>query len=222
MSKFTYDERKGGVICEKYKIAPWPNFNHRRIALLDLVKQNREKFGENPEYLEIGCGNGVLAYELSLLGFKPTVTDWNEKALDIVSELFDHKIKRSLDDSDRGKYDVVGAYEVLEHNENDFATLSEWASYIKQGGHMLLSVPAHMKQWSDLDERAGHYRRYEKASLRELFEKSGFENIQIITAGFPFMVFFYRLKEGFYSLAASKKARKQESKKARKQERKNS
>ena len=57
---------------------------------------------------------------------------------------------------------------VLEHIENDQEALANIIEVIKPGGHLLLSVPALMMLYNELDRLAGHYRRYTAARLRDL------------------------------------------------------
>src|SRR4029079_15037611 len=72
------------------------------------------------------------------------------------------------------QFNYVAVFEVLEHINDDFGALRQWRQWLKPGGIMVLSVPAHMKRWSLNDEWAGHFRRYEKQSLIELVECAGF------------------------------------------------
>jgi len=95
------------------------------------------------------------------MGFACTVTDWSEEALENVNQIYNknHKIfriRQELDRSDEGAYDLVGAFEVLEHARNDEETLGEWMKYLKQNGLFIMSVPARMKFWSRADSAAGH------------------------------------------------------------------
>jgi SAM-dependent methyltransferase len=64
-----------------------------------------------------------------------------------------------------GAFDVVGAFDVLEHCEPESVAIKELARVIAPGGRLLLSVPAYQWAWSDHDVRAGHHRRYTKARL---------------------------------------------------------
>ena len=93
-----------------------------------------------------------------------------------------------MGDSDVQRYDILGAYEVLEHAEDDASTIRDWARLLKDNGLMILSVPAHMKYWSFADEASGHYRRYEKENLYSLLEENGLQVLQIKSMGFPFLV----------------------------------
>ncbi len=70
-------------------------------------------------------------------------------------------------------FDVVAAFDVVEHCEDDARALSELARVLAPGGRMLLSVPAYQWAWSDHDERAGHHRRYTRRRLVRLVEDAG-------------------------------------------------
>ncbi len=95
------------------------------------------------------------------------------------------QVVESLDGLQREAFDYLFAFEVLEHIEADLDVLSAWATHLKPGGRLLISVPAHQRKYGRSDELVGHVRRYEKAQLRELLETAGFKNVKIINYGFP-------------------------------------
>jgi SAM-dependent methyltransferase len=64
-----------------------------------------------------------------------------------------------------GAFDVVGAFDVLEHCEPESGAITELARVVAPGGRLLMSVPAYQWAWSDHDIRAGHHRRYTKQRL---------------------------------------------------------
>ncbi len=70
-------------------------------------------------------------------------------------------------------FDVVAAFDVVEHCENDALAVSELARVLAPGGRMLLSVPAYQWAWSDHDVRAGHHRRYTRPELERVVEGAG-------------------------------------------------
>jgi len=82
-------------------------------------------------------------------------------------------------------FDLVCAFEVLEHIEDDASALSKWRSVLRPRGWLLLSVPAHQRRFGPSDERVGHYRRYERTSLTRLLGQAGYTDIAISTYGFP-------------------------------------
>lgn len=62
-----------------------------------------------------------------------------------------------------GCFDVVAAFDVLEHCEPESVALDELTRVLAPGGRLLLSVPAYQWAWSDFDEENGHHRRYTRA-----------------------------------------------------------
>lgn len=82
-------------------------------------------------------------------------------------------------------FDYLFAFEVLEHIEADLEVFREWMRYLKPGGHVLLSVPAHARKYGRSDELVGHVRRYEKDQLHRLMQGAGIEDIRIINYGYP-------------------------------------
>ena len=70
-------------------------------------------------------------------------------------------------------FDVVAAFDVVEHCEDDALAVSELARVLAPGGRMLLSVPAYQWAWSDHDVRAGHHRRYTRPGLERVVEGAG-------------------------------------------------
>ena len=67
-------------------------------------------------------------------------------------------------------FDVVSAFDVVEHCEDDATAVAELARVLVPGGRMLLSVPAYQWAWSDHDVQAGHHRRYTRPRLTRLVE----------------------------------------------------
>jgi SAM-dependent methyltransferase len=100
-------------------------------------------------------------------------------------------------------FDVVAAFDVIEHCESESAAVSELARVLAPGGRMLLAVPAYQWAWTDHDVRAGHYRRYTEARLVRAVEHAGLvvERSTYAFAGvFPFFVaerLVRRLRERF-------------------------
>ena len=85
------------------------------------------------------------------------------------------------------QFDVVCAFEVLEHIEDDAAAVAEWREQIRPGGWLVLSVPAWQQRWGGHDEHAGHFRRYERDGLASLVSRAGFSEVDVRTYGFPLL-----------------------------------
>ena len=62
---------------------------------------------------------------------------------------------------------------VLEHIADDRAALARMASVLDPGGVIVLLVPAFASLYGPIDRNLGHYRRYNRRSLRALAEATG-------------------------------------------------
>lgn len=69
--------------------------------------------------------------------------------------------------------DLVAAFDVLEHIEDDSAALAEIARVMRPGATLLVTVPCDMSLWSAHDTACDHYRRYSREMLRSLIQESG-------------------------------------------------
>ena len=70
-------------------------------------------------------------------------------------------------------FDVVSAFDVVEHCDDDARAVAELARVLGPSGRLLLSVPAYQWAWTDHDEQAGHHRRYTRPQLVRLVEGAG-------------------------------------------------
>lgn len=72
-----------------------------------------------------------------------------------------------------GSIDLVLAFDVLEHIEEDDRAATDIRRVLRPGGTALIAVPCDMRLWSAHDIAVGHVRRYERDTLRALIEKAG-------------------------------------------------
>jgi SAM-dependent methyltransferase len=71
-------------------------------------------------------------------------------------------------------FDVIGAFDVLEHLEDDVGVLKSVYSALRPSGGLILTVPQHPWLWSPADEAAYHVRRYRRGELARKVESMGF------------------------------------------------
>jgi SAM-dependent methyltransferase len=140
--------------------------------------------------LEIGCGQGAVGARLSAkyqyVGLEPDPDSYK-----VAKERFSHLTRgelraadvESLDPAER--FDMVCAFEVLEHIEDDASALKQWAGKVNPGGWLLLSVPAHQRRFGAWDQLVGHFRRYEPDELTRLVEAAGFQDVEVREYGAP-------------------------------------
>lgn len=78
----------------------------------------------------------------------------------------------------KAEFDVVGAFDVLEHIDADEQVLAQMYRAVKPGGGILLTVPQHPLLWSYADTVARHVRRYQAGDLRAKLERAGFRMVR--------------------------------------------
>jgi len=64
-----------------------------------------------------------------------------------------------------GAFDLVCAFDIIEHVDDDEGALAELSRVAKLGGTLLISAPLHASLWTPFDEFVGHKRRYDPADL---------------------------------------------------------
>jgi SAM-dependent methyltransferase len=131
-------------------------------------------------YLEIGCGTGFV-----LRHMRRQFTQWTVSASELHFAGLLQASRRTpegvrfmqLDATSlpfRAEFDLIGAFDVIEHIEEDEAVLREMHRALRPGGLVMLTVPQHMWLWSRYDEAGGHVRRYSRAGLRQRLRDAGF------------------------------------------------
>lgn len=177
---------------------PAPSYLLRRHRVLKLVAPL-----PRGRVLEIGCGVGALLEDLSRRGFICDAVESSESALLLAGSLHADNPEvnihpRPRDDWD-GVFDIVMAFEVLEHIEDDGEALARWRRCLKPGGRLMVSVPAHQSRWDASDVWAGHFRRYDRSQLISLLEREGFEIAHFECYGFPLADIIQPLRAAIYS-----------------------
>jgi SAM-dependent methyltransferase len=74
-----------------------------------------------------------------------------------------------------GELDLVVAFDVLEHLDDDAAAARSVFQTLRPGGSFLVAVPADPRLWSAHDEAVGHVRRYTRQTLTEVLDAAGFD-----------------------------------------------
>ena len=149
-------------------------YRARRKIIADLIRREAH-LPPNAEILEIGCGTGHNLAMLSGFG--------HVEGLELDDEaraISERRLGRSIMSSplpelagvpDR-HYDLIGAFDVIEHIDDDRAALGSIATKLKPGACFIMTVPAHQWMWSAHDRVNHHKRRYSTSQLKALFEGS--------------------------------------------------
>ena len=90
-------------------------------------------------------------------------------------------------------YDIVVCSEVLEHLPDLNQALEAIVSLLKPKGLAVFTVPGGMRYWSEQDEVAGHYRRFEYEEFADLLQRNGLQIEHHYGWGGPFSSFYNRM-----------------------------
>jgi SAM-dependent methyltransferase len=169
-----------------------------KLALRQSCVQDLTRDWSPSRFLEMGAGRGYMARLFLDRGFSGVCFDLSPQSRAILRESLGHYGDQAqvVDDTTalvESSFDYLLVFEVLEHVEEDQSTLRDWTRYLKPGGRLAVSVPAHRRKFSKSDEIVGHLRRYEKAELLRLLRDSGYRDIEIVNYGFPLTAISRRL-----------------------------
>jgi SAM-dependent methyltransferase len=152
-------------------------FTGRRHILEDIIKGLH--LSGNPEILEIGSGTGGNLKMLSQFG-KVIAVEMNDDARDLSEQIPDIscEIQAGYAPNNLGlgsrKFDLICLFDVLEHIDQDIETLNIVKSLLAPGGTVIITVPAYRALWGSHDEHLHHYRRYERAELKDKIINAGY------------------------------------------------
>ena len=152
-------------------------FVARRQILAELIERE-VRLPADASILEIGCGTGHNFEMLGRFGHVDAIEVDDEARL-----LSSARLGRAVESAPLpelpgipdGRYHLIALLDVLEHIEEDRASLASIKRKLAPGGRVLLTVPANQWMWSAHDAAHHHHRRYSKSSLRQVIESAGLQ-----------------------------------------------
>jgi SAM-dependent methyltransferase len=133
---------------------------------------------DETKFLDIGCGTGaVIQGIMENTSLKITGSEIYLNGL-----LYAKKKLPNIEfvqfDVTQGKlpekFDMIGAFDVIEHIEADVTAISNIYEMLNEGGYLLVTVPQYSFLWSRLDEIVRHKRRYSRKELLSKLRQPGF------------------------------------------------
>lgn len=156
----------------------------------------RQYFSGASNFFEIGCGTGFVlsAVEKAFPHFSLYGSDIYVEGLKFAKGRLRQAVLLQMDARKipfEDEFDVIGAFDILEHVKEDSLVLSQMHQALRKGGGIILTVPQHNFLWSQFDEASCHLRRYNAAELKAKVKDSGFEMIKMtsfVSLLLPFML----------------------------------
>lgn len=154
-----------------------PKYNYW-IILKSFKAIKKYGIAQPKKICEFGAGTGFLA-ELfyNLTKIKPICIEIDQE-LNILINKKGFEVHSKLEELQE-KLDAVYTSNVLEHIEDDVASLIEIYQSLKKGGVLTIYVPALPFLFSGLDSKVGHVRRYRRRELLTKVNLAGFEVISV-------------------------------------------
>lgn len=154
----------------------WWFEGRRRILATTL-----DRIGASGPLLEVGCGNGanleMLSHYGSVTGVEPDPADRERAAYRDAAVVLEGHLPDGLPPV--GLFNTVLALDVIEHVEDDVASVQAMAGTLNPGGYLILTVPAHPWLWSAHDVINEHFRRYTRRALRKVIAQTELEIVQL-------------------------------------------
>jgi 2-polyprenyl-3-methyl-5-hydroxy-6-metoxy-1,4-benzoquinol methylase len=125
--------------------------------------------------LDVGCGAGGMFPLLSEFG----AVDGAEYSPDMLERARRkypmRRIERCAlpDELPEGTWDLITAFDVIEHLDEPIASLRAMRSHLSWDGQMLITVPAFQFLWGHHDDANQHRRRYSRVELVSHLSSAG-------------------------------------------------
>lgn len=153
-------------------------FVARNVLIVGLANRY---FPSGRRYLEIGCGNGAVlrAMTASRCWERVVASDLHPAGLAYARKRVPSEVELVQLDARKvpavGVFDLIGAYDIIEHVADDVAVLQALRRSVSPEGGVIVTVPQHPWLWSRSDEIGHHQRRYQLGELEAKLKCNGFE-----------------------------------------------
>lgn len=176
--------------AEMYKLESFYWWFVARRRLLESLVQGIAREFKRPIILDVGCGTGINFSVLAKYG-DTFSSDASEEALSFSKGRGIDGLVRSHVEALPflgSTFDIVTVLDVLEHVDDDLRGLDELLRVSREGGVLVITVPAYGFLWSEHDEALHHRRRYSASELRNKLTNAGFA-VERITYYITFLFF---------------------------------
>tara|TARA_B100000508_G_scaffold141097_1_gene146961 strand:- start:53579 stop:54442 length:864 start_codon:yes stop_codon:yes gene_type:complete len=151
-----------------------------------------ESFRKTNKILDVGAGIGYFLEVAKKKGWEVYGTEYTDEAVNICRDKGIQVEQGKLDPSkyDKGSFDVITSFEVLEHINNPVEEINNFKSLLRSGGLVYLTTPNfnsllryRLKSDYNVIVYPEHLSYYTPKTLKKLFLDCGFEKQKIQATG---------------------------------------
>jgi SAM-dependent methyltransferase len=169
-----------------------PLLRHLTKTLIALARRHQPPPARG---LDLGCGVGRTTLALARAGYEMTGVDPSPRAIEVARDAIDGSTSAppcfEVGDATaaspaawRESFDFAVCSEVIEHVSAPDRVIDYLDAVLRPGGTLLLTTPHDRRQWTVMDDYAGHVTRFTVDEVRGLLDR--FEVLDLTTEGFPF------------------------------------
>lgn len=168
-----------------------------RKKLIESLIERHIDLSRKLAIADVGCGYGANIPMLRQYG-DVVGLELNKEAIAEIENTWGDSVQTVIWKSPEAvnqKFDLILMADVLEHIPNDQEAVGWILDHLSADGRILLTVPAHMFLWSEMDDVVHHYRRYSETDLLKLFnekfvvEKISYYNFFLFPIKVAFVLF---------------------------------
>jgi SAM-dependent methyltransferase len=149
-------------------------------------------YRQSGKMLDVGCGSGHFLVTAARLGWEVYGTEYSDTLYEVCAA---KGIRMALgplepEDYEPESFDVLTSFEVLEHINNPLEELAKFYRLLRPGGLVYCTTPNFnaLQRYQlgpeySIISYPEHLSYYTRKTLREVFERAGFETLEVATTG---------------------------------------
>ncbi len=193
------DQRLYDDLCATRFTRHLPPLAAHRPPQRIFFKQYAEQL-RGATHLDIGCGDGGVMYTSKQCGARVWGVDYNSIAIKRAREKFgfttvaNMKLEQYLVDPPRSAFDVITAFEVIEHVQDPISVMRSAHALLEPGGLFAFSVPPKDRlriNAADWDYPPHHLTRWSDEAITRALRSIGFDSIKFIYSDRFWTVLYY-------------------------------
>ncbi len=184
MRAYAEKHYKAGVYTEYANARPLKIETFRRR--LALIKRHQS----GGRLLDLGCACGFMIEAAVEAGFDARGVEFSEEAIRVAAPEVRQRIHLGdINALPPGEYDVITAFDILEHAQDPLACLRQWANLLRPGGVLVVTSPdtdslfrrAMGARWPML-QPFQHTAMFSRAGIARFLERSGLSTLEVRSA----------------------------------------